>query len=72
MKYIARNVSVPRRQVNHCVKTFDDMLKNNLYHFLERCASSSNFLSDRFKCLMLGTNLHFSSIIQSSCMTVTN
>ena len=29
------------------------------------------FLFDRFKCLMLFTNLHFSSIIQRSCMVET-
>ena len=28
----------------------------------------ATFLSDSFKCLMLVTNLHFSSIIQHSCM----
>jgi len=30
------------------------------------------FLSDLFNCLMLFTNLHFSSIISCSCTTVTN
>ena len=30
------------------------------------------FLLDRFKCLMRFTNLHFSSIIQCSCMVETN
>ena len=39
-----------------------------LYRFFIRCTSSSNFLFDRFKCLLLPTNLHFSSIIQRSFM----
>ena len=30
------------------------------------------FLFDRFKCLMLFTNVHFSSIIQHSCVWRTN
>ena len=43
MHYIPRNVSVRPHQVNHCVKTFDAVLKNNLYRFFIRCSSSSNF-----------------------------
>jgi len=68
MHYISRNVSVRPHQVSHCVTTFDAVLRNNLHRFFIRCTSSSNFLFDRFKCLMLFTNLHFSSIIQHSCM----
>jgi len=68
MHYIPRNVSIRSHQVSHCVTTFDAMLRNNLYRFFIRCTSSSNFLCDRFKCLMLVANLHFSSIIQHSCM----
>jgi len=64
MHYILpRNVSVRPHQVSHCVKTFDAFLRNNLYRFSQRCASSSNFSSNLFKCLMLFTNLHFSWII---------
>ena len=72
MHHIPKNVSVRPHQVNHCVKTFDAMLRNNLYRFFKRCASSSNFSFVRFKCLMISTNLHSSSIIQSSCMMETN
>jgi len=71
MHYIPRNVSVRPHQVSHCVRTFDAVLRKNLYRFFMRCASSSNFLLDRFKCLMLFTNLHFSSIIQRACMVET-
>jgi len=72
MHYIPRNISVHPYQVNHCVRTLDALYRNNLYHFLQHCAFSSNFLSDRFNCLMLLGNLHISSIIKRSCMTVTN
>ena len=48
MHYIPRNVSVrPHQvsphQVSHCVRTFDAVLRNNLYRFFIRCISSSNF-----------------------------
>ena len=43
MLYINRNVSVRPHQVSHCVTTFDDVLRNNLYRFFMRCTSSSNF-----------------------------
>jgi len=43
MYYIPRNVSVRPHQVSHCVRTFDAVLRNNLYRFFMRCASSSNF-----------------------------
>jgi len=43
MHYIPRNVSVRPHQVSHCVTTFDAVLRNNLYRFLIRCTSSSNF-----------------------------
>ena len=51
---IPRNVSVRPHQVSHRVTTFDALLRNNLYRFLQRCASSSNFfiqslqMSDNF------------------------
>jgi len=41
--HIPRNVSVRPHQVNHCVRTFVALLRNNLYRFFIRCASSSNF-----------------------------
>ena len=68
MHYIPRNVSVRPHQVSHCTRTFDTVLRNSLCRFFIRRTSSSNFFFDRFKCLMLCTNLHFSSIIQRSCM----
>jgi len=43
MHYIPRNVSVRPHQVTHCVRTFDAVLRKNLYRFFVRCASSSNF-----------------------------
>jgi len=42
--YIPRNVSVRPHQVTPCVRTFDAMLRNNLYRFFIQCAYSSNFL----------------------------
>jgi len=71
MHYIPRNVSVRPHQASHCVRTFDAVLRNNLYWFFIRCTSSSNFLFDCFKCLIPFTNLHFSSIIQRSCTVET-
>jgi len=43
MQYIPKNVNVHSYQVNHCVRTFDAFLKNNLYSFFKHCASSSDF-----------------------------
>jgi len=43
MHYIPRNVSVRPHQVNHCVRCFDALLRNNLYRIFKQCASSSNF-----------------------------
>ena len=40
---LPRNVSVRPHQVSHCVRTFDAVLRNNLYRFFMRCTSSSNF-----------------------------
>jgi len=36
-------VSVRPHQVSHRVTAFDALLRNNLHHFLQHCASSSNF-----------------------------
>ena len=43
MHYIPRNVSVRPHHVNHCVRTFDAMLRNNLHRFFIQSTSSSNF-----------------------------
>jgi len=43
MHYIPGNVSVRPHQVSHRVRTFDAVLRNNLYRFFIRCTSSSNF-----------------------------
>ena len=43
MHYIHRNVSVRPHQVSHCFRTFDAVLRNNLYRFCMRCTSSSNY-----------------------------
>jgi len=53
MHYIPRNESIHPHQVSHCVTTFDALLRNNIYRFLQCCASSTNFF-------MLFTNLRFS------------
>jgi len=57
---LRNQLSVRPHQVSHCVRTFDALLRNNLYWFFICCATSSNFLYDRFnflydrfKCLML-------------------
>ena len=39
MHSLSRNVSVCPQQVSHRVTTFDTLLKNNLYRFLQRSAS---------------------------------
>jgi len=43
MHYIPMNVSVRPHQVSNCARTFDALLRNNLYRFFIRCASSCNF-----------------------------
>jgi len=43
MHYTPRNVRVRPHQVSHRVTTFDALLRNNLYRFLQRCATSYNF-----------------------------
>jgi len=63
MHNVVRNVSVRPRQISHCVKAFDPLLRNKVSIFLHAAHLRLTFLSDRFKCLMLFTNLHFSSII---------
>jgi len=74
MRYIPRNVSVRPHQANHCVMTFDALLRNNLYQFfiIYDAYLHPTFCSIASNVLMLFTNLHFSSIIQRSCMMETN
>jgi len=48
MHYIPRNASVRPHQVSHRVTTVCALLRNNLYRFLQRCASSSNFFIRSF------------------------
>jgi len=44
MHYIPRNVSVRPHQVTHYyARTFDSLLRNNLYRFFILCASSFSF-----------------------------
>ena len=43
MRFIPKNVIVRPQQVHQCVGTFDALLRNNLYWFSKRCASSFNF-----------------------------
>ena len=43
MHYIPRIVSVRPHPVNHCINTFDALLRNNLHRFFKRCIFSSNF-----------------------------
>jgi len=58
MHKIPRNVSFRLHQVSHCVRTFDTLLRNNLYRFFIRCASSSNFF---IRSLQLPDAFHKSS-----------
>ena len=59
MYYIPRNVSVRPHQVSHCVRTFDAVLRNNLYRFFMRCTSSSNFF---IQSLQMSDAFHKSSL----------
>jgi len=43
MHYILRNANIRPHQVGHRVTAFDALLRNNLYHFMQCCAFSSNF-----------------------------
>jgi len=51
---------------------FDALLRSNLYRFLYVAYLHPTFLSDRFKCLTILTNFHFSLTIKRSCMIATN
>ena len=71
MHYIPRNVSVRPHQVSHCVRTFDAVLRYNLYRFFMRYASSSNYF---IRSLQMSDAFYKSSfflIIQRSCMVET-
>ena len=65
MHCIPRNVKCSPTPGNHCVRTFDALFENNLYGFVQRCASSSDFLSDHFNGGFISmcdtTYLHISS-----------
>jgi len=58
-----RVVSVHPHHVNHHVKTFHALLRDNLHHFSQRCVSSSNFFIQSLQMSDAFTNLHFSTII---------
>jgi len=60
-----RNVSGCPHQVNHRVTTCDALLRNMKQPVLvlKSYVFYLTFLSNLFKCLMLFTNLHISSII---------
>jgi len=77
MHYIPMNVSVRPHQVSNCARTFDALLRNNLYRFFIRCASSSNFfirslqMSDAFyksSFSQLLTLLHDGDQMQQLCV----
>ena len=58
MRYIPKNVSVRPHQVSHCVRTFGAVLRNNLYRYFMRCASSFNFF---IRSLQMSDAFHKSS-----------
>jgi len=58
MHYIPRNVSVRPHQASHCLRTFDAVLRNNLYRFFIRCTSSFNFF---IRSLQMSDAFHKSS-----------
>jgi len=57
MHYIPRNVGVRPYQVSHRITTFDALLRNNLYRFLQHCTSSNFFI----RCLQISDVFHKSS-----------
>ena len=69
MHYIPRNVIVRPHLVKSIVSgPLMPCWETTCIDFLYDAHFQPTFLFDRFKCLMLFTNLHFSSIIQRSCM----
>ena len=72
--YVHRNEHVHPHRVSHSfsVRTSDALLRNICNNFLYDAHLYLTFLSDHFKCLMLFTNLRFSSIFQRCCMIATN
>ena len=65
LHYIPWNESDDTHQVIYFVRTFDALVGNNWYAFVEQwqCASSLTFLSSYFNCLMLFIKLHFCPIL---------
>ena len=63
--YIPRNVSDRPHQVTHCVRSFDAMLRNNLYRFFIQCTSSPNFFIRSHQMSDAFTNLHFPQIFHA-------
>ena len=59
------SLSTSPHQVNHCVRTFDALLRNNLYRFLYDAHLHLTFLFDRFKRLMLLTNILFPQLFNA-------
>ena len=60
--YIPRNGSVRPHQVNHYVRTFDALFRNDLYVLLSDVNLHHIVLADHFKGLMLFLNFHIFSI----------
>jgi len=60
------------RQGNHYVETLMLCSETMCMVLFNDAQLHPIFLSDCSKCLMLFTNINFSTIIQRSCMTVTN
>jgi len=43
LHYFPRNVSFGQHQATYFVRTFDSLIRNNLYAFVQRCAFRYNF-----------------------------
>ena len=65
MHCILRDVSVRPHQVSHCFRTFDALLRNNLYRFFIRCASPFNFF---IRSLKMSDAFYKSSFFRSYSM----
>jgi len=66
MHYKPRNVSVRSHQVCHCVRTFDAVLRTNVYRFFIRCTSSSYFF---IRSLQMSDAFYKSLIFPQLCNT---
>jgi len=60
-----RNISVRPHQVSHRVMAFDASLRNYLYHFLQCCASSSNFIRS-----LQMSHAFYKSLFFPKCLTL--